>query len=177
MNEKLDFIFKRRSVRKYTEEPVDTATIKDLLEAAMAAPSANDLRPWAFVVVQDAKKRRELGAVQPWSGMCAKAPLVFAVLGDPAVSEHWVEDCSAATENILLAVTALDLGAVWVAIYPHEEREKQVHSILAIPNNYRILCLIAVGHPVEQKKPRTRYEEKKVYFENKPPTFSKLFSE
>jgi len=165
MNEKLEFLFKRRSIRAYRQEQVPAEVVKALLEAAMAAPSANDLRPWEFVVVRDEIKRKELAAIQPWSGMCANASVVFVVIGDPTTSDHWVEDCSAATENLLLAIAALDLGAVWVAVYPRLERERRVRAILNIPEHLRVLCLVPVGYPNEQKALRTRYEESKVHHE------------
>jgi len=165
MNEKLDFIFKRRSIRAYKREPISDEAVQALLEAAMAAPSANDIRPWAFVVVRDEAKRKELAAIQPWSGMCAKAAVVFVVIGYPTASDHWVEDCSAATENLLLAATALDLGAVWVAVYPRLDRERRVRTILDIPEHLRVLCLVPVGIPDEQKPPRTRFEADKVHHE------------
>jgi len=91
--------------------------IQALLQAAMAAPSANDVRPWAFVVVRDPARRHALAETHQWSRMCADAPAVIVVLGDPQASDHWIEDCSAATENLLLAAAWLGLGAVWVAVY------------------------------------------------------------
>ena len=161
----LDWIMKRRSIRKYTDETVTDEEIKGLLQMAMAAPSANDVRPWAFVVVRDLAKRQALAETHTWSTMCAQAPVVIGVLGDPSASDHWIEDCSAATENMLLAATAIDLGSVWVAIYPRQEREAWVRQILNIPANLRVLCLLPVGHPAESKPPRTRYEESKVHHE------------
>jgi len=112
----LDLIKKRRSIRKYTDEPVSDADIKAVLEAAMAAPSADNLQPWEFVVVQREDLRRQLAQTHPWSWMCADAPVVFVVCSHERRSGHWVEDTSAATENLLLAATGL--GAVWVGVYP-----------------------------------------------------------
>lgn len=165
MTEALDLILKRRSIRAYTDSPVSNEQVDALLRAAMAAPSANDVRPWAFVVVRDAERRKALAKIHQWSSMCADAPLVIAVLGDPEESLHWVEDCSAATENLLLAVAGLDLGAVWVAVYPHADREARVRQILGIPEQFRVLCLVPVGQPAETKSPRTRYEASKIYDE------------
>lgn len=161
----IDYIYRRRSIRKYTSEPVDEATIDLLLKAAMAAPSANDVRPWAFIVVREAERRRALAKIKQWAFMCADAPVVFAVLGNPNLSDHWIEDCSAAAENLLLAAAGLGLGGVWVAIYPRSEYEKKVRTLLNIPSIWRVLCLLAVGHPAEHKPPRTRYEANKVYYE------------
>lgn len=161
----ISFIFCRRSIRKYTGEPVSDESIDLLLKAAMAAPSANDVRPWAFVVVREAERRRALAAIKQWAFMCAEAPVVFAVLGNPNLSDHWIEDCSAAAENLLLAAAGLGLGGVWVAIYPRTEYEKKVRALLNIPPLWRVLCLLAIGHPAEHKPPRTRYEANKVYYE------------
>ncbi len=155
----------RRSIRLYTSKPVTDEQVRLLLEAAMAAPSAHDIRPWAFVVVRDPERRQRLAATHQWAAMAADAPVVFAVLGRPQLSEHWVEDCSAATENLLLAATGLGLGGVWVGIYPDESREATVRRILNVPEGWRPLCLVPVGYPGEEKPPRTRYEEVKVHHE------------
>jgi nitroreductase len=161
----LDLIKKRRSIRAYTDEPVSDAEVKALLEAAMAAPSANNLRPWEFVVVLKDDLRQRLAKVHPWSQMCAGAPVVFVICGDERRSDHWVGDTSAATENLLLAAVALDLGAVWVGIYPRPQREAHVRSVLGIPQELRVLCLVPVGHPAESKPPHTKYDEGKVHYD------------
>lgn len=159
------WILRRRSIRAYTAEPVSDDQVQALLQAAMAAPSANDVRPWAFVVVRDPERRRVLAETHPWSSMCADAPVVVAVVGDPQASVHWIEDCSAATENLLLTASDLGLGAVWVAVYPRAEREAHVRRALHIPDRLRVLCLLPIGHPAEQKPPRTRFEASKVHSE------------
>lgn len=159
------WILQRRSIREYTNAPVIAEQIDALLQAAMAAPSANDVRPWAFVVVRDPERRQALAQTHPWSTMCAKAPVVFVVLGNPDRSDHWVEDCSVATENLLLTASALGLGGVWVAIYPRLQREAYVRQVLDIPEAWRVLCLAPVGQPAEAKSPRTRYEASKVHYE------------
>ena len=161
----LELIKKRRSIRQYTGEPVSDTDIKALLEAAMAAPSANDLRPWEFVVVRRLDLRQRLADMKQWSYMCTDAPLVFVVCGDEQGSGHWVEDASAATENLLLAAVALDLGAVWVAVYPDQPREQYVKEALGIPAKLRILCLVPLGHPAESKPPYTKYDAAKVHYD------------
>ena len=161
----LDMIKKRRSIRKYTDQPVTDEQIRQLLEAAMAAPSASNIQPWEFVVVRDPDLKRQLAQTHTWSHMAADAAAVFVVCGNERASHHWVEDASAATENLLLAVTALGLGAVWVGIYPGADREAHVRQALAIPEEIRVLCLVPVGHPAESKSPRTQYKESKVHHE------------
>jgi nitroreductase len=161
----LDLIKRRRSIRKYKDEPVSDEDIRALLEAAMAAPSADNLQPWEFVVVQDESLRQTLSQTHPWSRMCAGAPVVFAVCVHSRRSNHWIEDASAATENLLLAATALDLGAVWVGIYPNAGYESHVRDALDIPASMRVLCLVPVGHPAESKPADTKYDEDKVHYD------------
>jgi len=161
----LDLIKKRRSIRKYTAEPVGSEDVETLLEAAMAAPSADNLQPWEFVVVQDARLRQQLAQTHPWSTMCATAPVVFVVCAAERRSAHWIEDASAATENLLLAAAGRDLGAVWVGIYPNARYEKHVRGVLGIPNDLRVLCLVPVGRPAESKPPRSKFNQGKVHYE------------
>jgi nitroreductase len=161
----LDLIKKRRSIRQYTDQAVTDNQIRQLLEAAMAAPSGSNIQPWEFVVVKDPDIKRQLAQTHTWSSMAADAAVVFVVCGNERASHHWVEDASVATENLLLAVTALGLGAVWVGIHPNADREAHVRRVLDIPEGIRVLCLVPVGHPAESKPPRTQYTESKVHYE------------
>jgi nitroreductase len=162
----LDFIFKRRSIRKYTDEPVSDADIQKLLEAAMAAPTARNIQPWHFVVVKDRAILKALADAHPYGEMMAHAGCGIAVCGDPKESDaYWVQDCSAATENILIAVSALGLGAVWLGVTPRADRMEAVSKVLNIPKEYPVLSLISIGHPAETKKQRTQYIESKVHRE------------
>jgi nitroreductase len=167
VNEKemLELIKKRRSIRKYTDQAVTDEQIRQLLEAAMAAPSGSNIQPWEFVVVRDPDLKRQLAQTHTWSQMAADAAVVFVVCGHERASPHWVEDTSAATQNLLLAAAAMNLGAVWVAMYPHRERETHARRVLGIPEEVRILCLVPVGHPAESKPPGTKYREDKVHYE------------
>ncbi len=161
----MDLIKRRRSIRKYTSEPVTEAEVRQLLEAAMAAPSANNRQPWHFVVVRDEQIKTQLAKTHRWSGMIAEAALTIAVCGEKNRSRHWVTDTSAATENLLLAATALGLGAVWIGIHPDSEREAYVRQALGIPGEIGVLCLIAVGRPAEHKPPRENYDETRIHHE------------
>ena len=163
--ETIETIFARRSVRKYSAEAVSEADVRVLLEAAMAAPSANNSKPWHFVVVTGRQLLDSLASRHPYAKMLHQAPLCIAVCGSPADSEFWVQDCSAATENLLLAVTAFGLGAVWVGVHPNEERTAIVRQELGIPPGAVPLCLIAIGHPAEEKEPRTQYDEGRIHRE------------
>lgn len=162
----VDAIFSRRSIRKYTEEPVKEESMKTLLEAGMAAPSSNNRKPWHFVVVRDRETLRRLAEAHPHGKMLGGAAAAIAVCGDTELSPvYWVQDCSAATENILIAVAALGLGAVWLGCHPREERVAPIKEILGIPESVGVLSLIALGHPAEQKSPRTQYDELQIHRE------------
>ena len=162
----IDTIFSRRSIRSYTDEPVSEEEIKTLLEAAMAAPSASNKKPWHFVVVTERETLNRLAKAHMYGKMLNDSPLCVTVCGDTSVSKRfWVQDCSAATENLLLAATALGLGAVWCGVHPSQERVKDISEILGIVGSIVPLNLIAIGHPAEEKEARTQYDEGRVHRE------------
>jgi len=164
--ELIDTIYSRRSIRRYTEEPVSEEQIKTLLEAAMAAPSASNRKPWHFVVITERETLGRLAEAHKYAKMLHEAPVCISVCGDQSVSERfWVQDCSAATENLLIAATALGLGAVWCGVYPSQERVEAIGKILGIEAPVVPLNIIAVGHPAEEKEPRTQYDEGRVHIE------------
>ena len=154
----------RRSIRRYTPEPVSEAQIRRLLEAAMAAPSASNRQPWHFIVVSKRETLDALAEAHPFGKMLTEATLCIAVCAEPD-NAHWAVDCSAATENILLAAVEMGLGAVWLGVSPRADREHAVRDILGVPPHYNVLCLISLGHPAEEKEPRTQYREDRVHHE------------
>lgn len=167
--ETVEAILARRSIRRFTAEDVSQEDERALIEAAFAAPSSGNARPWHFVVVRARETRVRLAGVHQWSGLLARAPLVIAVLGR-ADASAWVEDGAAATENILLAATALGLGACWVGIHeygpePHPEEVAALAILGTTPAQHRCLCLIGVGHPADHKAPRTQIQSAKLSFE------------
>ena len=160
-------IFSRRSIRKYTEEPVPEEFITTILEAAMAAPSASNRKPWHFVVVTERGTLNRLADAHKYGKMLHEAPLCIVVCGDESVSQRfWEQDCSAATQNILLAAQALGLGSVWCGVYPSEERVRDISEILGIKSPVKPLNLIAIGHPAEEKEPRTQYDGSRIHREH-----------
>ncbi len=160
----LETIFTRRSIRRYTGEPVTADELKTILEAGMNAPSANNRQPWHFVVVDAREKLNAIMEVHPYSRMLAEAPLAIVVCGDTTVSDRfWQQDCAAATENLLLAARALGLGTVWLGVYPDEQRAKGVAALFGVPETVKPMCIIAVGHPAEQKGRVERYDAGKVH--------------
>jgi nitroreductase len=163
MDERLKIIFSRRSIRRYTDRPVSEEDVTSLLEAGMAAPSASNRKPWYFVTVTDKETLQTLADSHPYGKMLASAALSIAVCGDPAISDWWVQDCTAATENILIAVAGLGLGAVWLGCHGKSERERAVRKTLGIPENIGVLSLLSIGHPAEHKEARTQYDPARVH--------------
>ena len=163
----IEAILARRSIRAYTEAPVEEKDIGEILRAAMAAPSAKNKRPWHFVVVRDGDTLHKLAAAHPYGKMLEHAGAAIAVCGDMnEAPDYWIQDCSASTENILIAVASLGLGAVWLGCHPRPERVEAIGKILGVPSHIGILSLISIGHPAESKEPRTQYDESRVHREH-----------
>ncbi len=158
----LEAIRKRCSVRSYAETPVSEEDLEAILEAALSAPTANNVRPWHIVVVTEAEKRAALAKVHQWAGFCAEAPVVLAFCADADKQPHWwIEDSCAALENALIQAADLDLGTCWVGIRggsgeagPGPEREDLVREILDIPEEMRVLGLVSLGHPSGDTGPK-----------------------
>ena len=160
----LETIFTRRSIRKYTSETVSEADLKTILEAGMNAPSANNRQSWHFVVVNQRETLNAIMGIHPYSRMLAEAPTAIIVCGDTNIADsYWQQDCSAATENILLAARALGLGTVWLGVYPREDRAGGISKLLNLPAHIKPLNIIALGHPAEEKGRVNRYKPEKVH--------------
>ena len=163
-----EVLLKRRSVRKFTEEKVSEECIEELLRAAMSGPSACNKQTWEFYVVTNEDKLQELRGASRFTNMSASLAIVVAgnlANALPAqMASYWIQDCSAATENILLRVTDLGLGAVWCGLHPQEKAEKRVAEILGADETIVPLSLIWIGHPAEQPEARVQYEESKVHY-------------
>ncbi|MGZ5561778.1 MAG: nitroreductase family protein [Halobacteriota archaeon] len=159
-------ILSRRSIRKYTEEPVSGDDIEALLTAAMHAPSAVNEQPWHFVIVQDRKTLEAISRLSPTAPMVKYAPLAIAVCADRNLEKFpglWALDCSAAAENILLAATARGLGAVWTAVYPFDDRVNGIKKLLNLPDDVVPLCIIPVGRPAETPAPVNRFKPSRIH--------------
>jgi nitroreductase len=162
----MDAILSRRSIRKYTSESITEATLQELLEAAMSAPSAGNEQPWHFVVISDRQVLDEIPKVHPYSQMLREASLAILICGDKTLEKYpgfWVQDCAAAAENLLIAVQAKGLGAVWLGIYPVEERVIALRKLLSIPEHVIPFSLIPVGHPGEKKPRSHRYDSTRIH--------------
>jgi nitroreductase len=160
-------ILSRRSIRKYKPTIVSDEDIATLLEAAMAAPSSSNRKPWHFIVITERRILDSLARAHPYGKMLFEAPLCIVVCGDTDISSrYWVQDCSAATENLLLAITALGLGGVWLGVHPRKERIRAARKVLGMPRNIIPLNLISIGHPAEEKEPRTQFDDARVHREH-----------
>lgn len=156
----------RRSIRSYTDQPVSEEDIRVLLEAAMAAPSAGNSRPWEFIVVDDKKLLHGFTSVSPYADMIAHAPLGILVCGNLKAEKFprfWVQDCSAATQNLLLAVTNLELGAVWLGIYPLEDRIHKTRQLFDLPQTIVPLAMVSIGHHDRELERVNRLEDEKIH--------------
>jgi nitroreductase len=165
----IDILLSRRSVRQFTPEPVDQETLILLLKAAMAAPTACNSQPWEFIVVTEHETLELIRSRFLFARY--NAPAAIVVCGNPGIAnntaarEHWVQDCSAATENILIAAAGMGLGAVWIGVYPYPSKIKPLSDALGIPENVIPLSMVLVGHSAERKQPRTQYDEHKVHWQ------------
>ncbi len=166
----IETIMTRTSIRSFTDRAVSADTVEMLLRAGMAAPTAVNLQPWHFVVVNDRAKIDELGGNGRQSQMWHESPLVIVVCGnmekamEGAGQAFWVQDCSAATENILLAAHALGLGAVWTGCYPIEERVANISQVLGLPEHIVPLCAIVMGFPNESPQPKDKWKPENVSY-------------
>jgi len=164
-------ILKRASVRKYTGAPIPKEKLEALVRAGFAAPSAVDVRPWAFVVVTERARLDALAAGLPYAKMLGKAGAAIVVCGLPHkdsgfAERFWVQDCSAATENILLAARSLGLGAVWTAVYPEEDRVAHVREVLGLPAEVLPLNVLPIGVPEgEYPAAKDKYDPGALHFE------------
>ena len=169
-NSTIENIMTRASVRSYRDKVVEKDKIVTLLKAGMAAPSAADKRPWHFVVVTDRELLDGLAQANPNAGFAKKAPLAIVVCGDMTKTlqgggkDFWIQDVSAASENILLAAHAMGLGAVWTGTYPSPDRCKAVAEVLGLPENLVPFNTIVIGYPASQVTPKDKWDERNVTY-------------
>jgi nitroreductase len=167
MNQTLQMIFARRSVRRYEDREVPQELVADLLQAAMAAPSARAADPWHFIEVREQSQLDRLAEGLPNGRMLPSASVGIVVCGSLREAHdhkesYLLQDCSAAVENMLIAAAALGLGACWLGVHPREERIAHLRAVLGLPEHIVPVAVVAVGYPAELPEPRTRYNPAKV---------------
>jgi nitroreductase len=175
----IDNILTRTSVRKFTEQKLTDTQIETLLRAGMAAPTGINLQPWEFIVITDTTVQNKL-VTSRVNTMYREAPCLIVVCGDTTAvfkphddpdaqpmerpNGNWTQDCSAATENILLAAHAMGLGAVWTAAWPYPERYNIIREVLGIPDKIMPLAVIPVGYPAQDPKPKDKWKPAKIHY-------------
>lgn len=162
-----DVVKTRRSIRNYTEKPVSEEMIEAVIRTAMMAPSAGNQQPWHFIVL---RKREQLDAIptfHPYSKMVQKAQVAILICGDPDGGkwpDYWAQDCSAATQNLLLGARNLGLGTVWAGVYPDEARMAGFRQLLGIPDNIYPFALVPVGWPDGDFQEADRFNSARIHF-------------
>ena len=163
----IEAIMTRRSIRKFTDKPVSKEQVKTLLEAGMMAPTSRNHQPWYFVVIDNGELLDKIPEFHQYAQMVREAFFAILVCGDKSREKelaYIIQNCSAATQNILLAAHAMGLGAVWLGIYPREPRIKGITSLVGLPTHVLPVSLIAVGFPDEKKTSENRYDEANIRY-------------
>ena len=165
----LNNIFNRKSVREFTDEKVSHDDLETIIKAAMSAPSALNLQPWEFIVFDEEETLEFMTDLHEYSGMFKSATAGILVCGNMEKTirdyeELWIQDCSASTQNILLAIEALNLGGVWLGIYPIKERCQKLTDYFGLPENIIPFSVIALGHYSKNVESKDKYDPKKVHW-------------
>ncbi len=167
MNTEKDIFFTRRSVRKYIDRKIGDEEIKYILTAAMFAPSARNCRDWEFIVIDDREMFGEINKVHEYSNMILTASHAIIVCGDSKIDEkgYWIQNCSAATENILLAAEYIGIGSCWLGVSPVEKLVNDISQLFELPSHIVPFSIVTLGYPaVEPRIAKTRYEPNKIHF-------------
>ena len=162
----MNAILNRKSIRKYKDTKVSDEIVEELLRAGMQAPSAGNEQPWEFIVLRNKEVMAKITEVHPYSRMLLNTDVAIVVCGDESkeiFKGFWVQDCSAATENILLAAEEKGLGAVWLGVYPVEDRVEGIKKILNLPDSVIPLSIIPIGYPDEQREAADRFNETRIH--------------
>ncbi|MBQ2327351.1 MAG: nitroreductase family protein [Clostridia bacterium] len=163
-------IMNRRSVRQYTDHQITPEEETSLLRAAMQAPSAGNEQPWEFIVLRERENIMKLTVGNPYSKMLEHAPMAIVVCGDLSRQrfpyDFWIQDCSAAVQNILIEAVHLGLGGVWLGTYPIEERVKGIQQAFSLPENIVPLAVLAIGQPAKEPEPADRFIPERIHREN-----------
>lgn len=170
-NAVIENILSRKSTRAYKPGIISREVLETLMKAAMGAPSARNVQPWSFICVTHKKTLNLLAEGLPYAKMLNEAAAAIIVCGMPdnseeRLSDYWVQDCSAATQNILLAAESLGLGSVWTGVYPREERVIHVKKVLDIPRTIIPLNVIPLGYPAGQESPKDKHIPAKIHWES-----------
>ncbi len=162
----MEAIYKRRSIRKFTGKPVDDNLVKECIKAGMNAPSAGNQMPWEFILIDRRDLLDAIMKIHPYASMLDRATVAVLVCGDLSKETrkgYWVQDCAACTQNILLAVTALGLAAVWLGVYPREDRVEGLRKLFDLPAHIIPFSLVPIGHPAEEKATNNKFFPERIH--------------
>lgn len=165
----MNAIFERRSIRNYLELPVESEKIKTILRAAMYAPSSENKRPWSFIVVEDREIIKEFQRIQQYASALTKAPFLVVVCADSNIQKdqvYYLEDCAAATQNMLLAAYEAGLGTCWLGLdSPEEESTKEIKRLFNLPEHIVPVSGVAIGYPEKTRTAKERFDESRIHFD------------
>ncbi len=167
----LDNIHSRTSIRQYSDKKISKEELVTLVKAGMAAPTAGNMQPWNFLVIDDKKKLKEMSEINESAKPLAGATAAILVTANMNIykdkenfADRWVMDCSACTQNILLAANSMGIGSVWLGVYPSQERDTNLRKIIDFPENTNILCIVSLGYPAGDVAPKNKWKEEKLSF-------------
>jgi nitroreductase len=166
--ELLEGLLTRRSIRKYKKQKVSDQQLESLIKAGMYAPSAVNKQPWHFIIFRDKKTIESITRFHQNAAMLKDASAAILICWDEELQHdkgYGPVDCSAATQNMLLAAHGMGLGAVWVGIYPREQRMKATHELFQLPENIRPFSIVSVGYPEEIKNQPVRFRPDRIHYE------------
>ncbi len=164
--EAIKAIYTRRSIRKFKKKQINHDELHSILKAGMYAPSARNQQPWHFIVIKNLSIKEKIMNAHPYASMLAEAPLAILVCGDTELEKskgYWPIDCSAATQNMLLAAHALGIGSVWLGVHPRQERKNAIREICNLPSHIEPFALISLGYPREMKETPDRWRQERVH--------------
>lgn len=164
----MNSIFNRVSVRSFKNDKVEEEKIQKVLRAAMQAPSAGNQQPWEFIIVENKDTLSKLSEMSPYSKCIKDAPIAIVILGNinrMRFAENWMQDLGAATENMLLEITELELGSVWITAAPLEDRMEYVGDLFNLPANIKPYCVLPIGYPKIDIKQKDRYDVSRIHRE------------
>ncbi len=159
-------VLNRRSIRKYSSQPLEDGVLEEVVRAGMAAPSAHNAQPWHFLVIDQREILDAITGVHPHSKMLKEAPAAILICGEPALSktpQYIQQDCAAAVMSMLIRISEMGLGSVWMGVHPVPEREEEMRALFKLPEGIIPFALIAVGHPAEEKGPSGRFMAERIH--------------
>jgi nitroreductase len=164
----MDAIFKRRSIRRFTSQNIPEEAIKKILSAGMNAPSAGNEQPWQFIVIREKETLSKIAQCSPYARAAADAPVAILVCGDLSLEKYpgyWIQDCSAATENMLIEAASLGLGSVWLGVHPMQDREQYLRKFFTLPVHIIPFAILPVGYPAQELPCVDRFNQERLHYE------------